>query len=175
MKSTVHATFALLAVAAGMLTAVARNPDPPPAADETSAGELAQWIHDRKPGLLVVDARPAQAGERDRLPGARTLSEVDPGMLDAADTLVVYADSRVDGPAVDALRARSGARRILRLHGGVAAWNEDVLFPVLRADASPRQQREFAPRALLSRYFGGSPRLLDPGASAPRGRSRRGC
>lgn len=169
MKVRLHAGLALVA---GSLAAIASSVAPPPAADEISAVELAQWIRDRRPGLLVVDARAAEAFDQDRLPGAKLLADVDADAIGSADTVVVYADARADAGA---LRGLSNAPRVLRLHGGMSAWNEDVLFPVLRADASERAQREFGARASLSRYFGGSPRLLDPGAAPVRGRSRRGC
>jgi len=172
MKRHARAALALLALVLGSLAAIAGSVVPPPAADEVSAVDLAQWIRDRRPRLLVVDARAAEAFDRDRLPGALLLADIDAEALRSADTVVVYADAGVD---TTALRELANARRLLRLHGGIAAWNEDVLFPVIRADASERQQRDFAARAALSRYFGGSPRLLDPGASPARGRSRHGC
>jgi rhodanese-related sulfurtransferase len=172
MKAPSRAMLALLALVAGSLAAIAGGVDPPPAADEVSAVDLAQWIRDRRPGLLVVDARAAEAFDRDHLPGAHLLADVDADAIGLADTIVVYADTRADAGA---LRGLSKAPRVLRLHGGIAAWNEDVLFPVLRADASERARRDFNARASLSRYFGGSPRLLDPGAAPARGRSRRGC
>ena len=167
-----RAMLALLALVAGTLAAIAGGVDPPPAADEVSALDLAQWIRDRRPGLLVVDARAAEAFDQDHLPGAKMLADVDADAIGSADTLVVYADGRADAGA---LTGPSKVPRVLRLHGGMAAWNEDVLFPVLRADASERAQRDFTARAALSRYFGGSPRLLDSGAAPARGRSRRGC
>jgi len=172
MNRHARSILALLALASGTLAAIAGTVAPPPATDEVPAAELAQWIRDRRPGLLVVDVRSAEAFDRDRLPGARLLADIDADALRSVDTVVAYADARAD-PAE--LRGMSNVPRVLRLHGGIAAWNEEVLFPVLRADASARQQRDFATRALLSRYFGGSPQLLDPGASPARGRSRRGC
>jgi len=172
MKRHARAVLALLALVVGMLAAIAGSIVPPPAADEVSAIELAQWIRDRRPGLLVVDTRSAEAFDRDRLPGARLIADIDADALRSADTVVVYADAGADAAA---LRELSNVPRVLRLHGGIAAWNEEVLFPVIRADASERQQRDFAPRAVLSLYFGGSPRLLDPGASPARGQSRHGC
>lgn len=171
MKTYFHATAALFALVVGTLAALAGDVDPPPAADEVSASELAAWIRDRRPGLLLLDLRDVEAFDRDRLPGAQRLPDVGADAIAAADTIVVYADAGNDA----GLPRLSGAARVLRLHGGVGAWNDDVLFPTLRADANARQQRDFAPRAALSRYFGGSPRLLDAGAAPARNRSRRGC
>ena len=172
MKPHFRAILALLALVAATLAAIAGEAAPPPTADEVSAVDLALWIRDRRPGLLVVDARATEAFDADRVPGALLLEDVDADALGAADTVVVYADARADAGA---LRGLANARHVLRLHGGMTAWNDEVLFPALRADANAKQQRDFMARAQLSRYFGGAPRLLDPGASATRGRSRRGC
>jgi len=172
MNGYSRAVLAALALVAATFAALAGDVAPPPAADEVSAVDLALWIRDQRPRLLIVDARPTEAFDKDRLPGARLLEDVDVDALTSADTVVVYADSSADAGV---LRGLSRAPRVLRLHGGMAAWNDEVLFPVLRADANARQQQDFAVRARLSRYFGGSPQLLDPGASPARGRSRRGC
>jgi hypothetical protein len=175
MTRAVHRALMLLALGAGALAAVAGSPAPPPARGDVAAVELAEWIRARRPGLQVLDTRSPDAMWRDRVPGARSAAELATGALDAEATLVVYADRNVDEDTLDALRRRSGTTRILHLHGGVEAWNAEVMFPWIRADASAREQREFAERALLSRYFGGSPRVLEPGAARPHGRSRRGC
>jgi rhodanese-related sulfurtransferase len=173
MSTLARTLLALLALSTGALAAIAGSPRPAPAADEVEASELAGWIRDRRPGLFVLDARSAAAFDRDRLPGARRLADVVPDALHTGAIVVVYADRRVDDAVVESLRGPPGARRVLRLHGGVEAWNEDVLFPVIRADASAARRRAFEPRAQLSRYFGGSPRVLEPGATPSR--SRRGC
>lgn len=173
--STVRVSLALTALALGALAAIAASPLPPLADDEIAAVDLALRLRDRRAGLLVVDARSAHAMAQDRLPGARLLAEVDAAILGEADTVVVYADRDVDARTVDTLRRSPGTRRYLRLHGGIEAWNDDVRYPVVRSDASAAQQQRFELRAQLSRYFGGTPRRLDPGAANGRPRSRQGC
>ena len=168
MKTRARLLLAALATCAGALAAAAGSPVPPLARDEISATQLAEWIHARRPGLVVLDARPAESMQRGRLPGARAVAEFEG---DAGATVVLYGDRRAE----EVPTWRGPALRVLRLRGGIEAWDRDVLFPVLRADASEAQRREFEPRARLSRYFGGSPRVLDPGAKASRVRSRRGC
>ncbi|WP_313919582.1 hypothetical protein [Tahibacter sp.] len=175
MNVNLRRVLVVLALCAGGLAAHVGTPRPPLAVDEVSAGQLAEWIRARRPGLRLLDTRDAQAMERDRLPGARSANDVDPDAIATSDTVVVYADRRIDERTVEMVRHRLHSRRILRLHGGVEAWNAEVLFPVLRSDASAQQQRDFAGRAQLSRYFGGAPRVLDPGATRERTRSRRGC
>ena len=168
MKSGVHSVLVALALCAAALAALAGSPVPPLARDEISAVELAEWIRDRRPGLLILDTRSAQALEAEGLPGARLAADFE---VDAAKTVVLYGDK----PLIAAPSLRGTPQHVLELRGGIEAWNRDVLFPVIRSDASQRQQTEFASRAQISRYFGGSPRVLDPGTQSRRSRSRRGC
>ncbi|MEO8671171.1 MAG: rhodanese-like domain-containing protein [Tahibacter sp.] len=175
MNANLRRGLVLMALCAGGLAAHVGTPQPPLAADEVSAGQLAEWIRARRPGIRVLDTRDAEAMERDRLPTARAANDVDADAIASGDTVVVYAERRIDEAAVETLRQRLHWRGVLRLHGGVEAWNAEVLFPVLRSDASARQQQDFVARAQLSRYFGGTPRVLDPGAAREHPRSRRGC
>lgn len=173
--SIARTALAVTALAAGVLAAFAGNPAPGPAGDEILAVALAEAIRDRQPDLVVLDARADAATAQDRVPGAKLLVSVEINALPADAMVVVYGDATVGADVVDTLRKRAGEHRYRRLHGGIGAWNADVLFPVVRSDAPERQQREFETRAELSRYFDGTPRRLDPGVTAGRPRSRRGC
>jgi hypothetical protein len=67
---------------------------------------------------------------------------------------VVYSDDDVrDAQAWANLSAR-GHRRSYVLSGGMPAWEEEVMAPVLRGDSADYV-------AALSRYFGGAPRVDD--------------
>lgn len=171
---TLHRVLALLALAGGAFAVVAGTPQAPLAADEISAVELAQWLRERRGGLQIVDLR-ADAEAADGVPGA--LRAADAGHAAAAQhgIVVVYAQRDVGADTLAALRLAGNAAQVRRLRGGLAAWQRDVLYPVLRADASPAQRQQFSARAALSRYFGGSPRQLAPGEALPQLRSRRGC
>ncbi len=175
MKINARILLALIGLTAGMLAAVAGAPQRPLGDDEISAIDLARAIRDRQPRLLVIDLRPVDAVETERLPTARALGELELQRLDSAAQLVVYADRDVDPDVIEAVRSQHGARSIRRLRGGVQAWKAEVLFPILRSDAVESQQGEFRKRAQLSRYFGGSPRVIEPGEALERSRSRRGC
>jgi len=175
MTACMHRTLAALALVAGALAALAGEPQPPLAEDEVSALQLAGWIRERRAGLVLLDVRAGVGALHDTLPGARAAVAVDDATMRAADLLVAFDAHGVDRSTVDALRRRAHPQTVLRVRGGLAAWHADVLFPSLRADASPRQRQSFKVRAVLSRYFGGSPRIVEPGASHARGRSRRGC
>lgn len=165
---SVHLILAALALCAAALAALARSPLPPLGRDEISAVQLAEWFRAQRPGLLVLDTRSAQAMARESLPGARPLADFDG---ESVDTVVLYGERQLDA----APPLGGSARYVFRLRGGIEAWNAEVLFPIIRSDASATHKREFAARAQLSRYFGGTPRVLEPGARAERNRSRRGC
>jgi rhodanese-related sulfurtransferase len=174
MRRPLRTMLVAFALVAGALAAMAGTPQPAIADDEIAAVDLAAWIRDPRTPLLVLDLRD-EAEATDRVAGARRLAAVDAAVLDAASVVVVYSRGNMERSAVDTLRARFGDRRYLRLHGGIAAWNDEVLFPTIRDDAPARTQRAFSTRAELSRYFGGSPRRIAPGETATRNRSRRGC
>jgi hypothetical protein len=174
MKRVMRIGLAVLAMACGLASALAGSARPPLARDAVSAETLAQWIRDRQPGLVLLDARAAPASE-EGLPGATALADVGLHQMPENGTVIVYGDGDVDANVLERLRQRLHAQHYLRLQGGTKAWNDEVLYPTLRSDASAAQQARFETRASLSRYFGGTPRQLDPGATAARQRSRRGC
>lgn len=174
MRHSAHKALGWLALLAGAAAAWSGNPLPPPAADEISALELARQLRAQPSGLRLVDLRVDPDSEDGLLPQAVPLTAFQETGR-AGTRVVVYAEQSVDPATADALRARLALPELKRLQGGAQAWADEVLYPVLRRDAPPSRQRAFAERAALSRYFGGSPRLLDPGAVAPTHRSRRGC
>ena len=167
--------WVVAAMAFGLFAAIAGEPRPAPAADEVTALELAGWLRQQRPHLLVLDLRPADAMEGGKLPGARALDQVEPGALGAAQRIILVAEGDIAEADVAALRQRWPGVALRRLHGGLRAWNAEVMAPVIRADAPPAQQAAFARRAALSRYFGGTPQVLDAAALAARPRSRQGC
>lgn len=165
-----------LALAAGLLAGIAGSAAPPLADDEISAVELARWIADRRTGLQLVDLRGQAQFDVDHLPGAVPLALVDAAALPAAGTtMVVYSDDSITPDAVRKRLADRDRQTVLRLRGGLQAWSDEVLFPTIRSDASTARRRAFDEQARLSRYFGGSPRVLEPGMDIGQPRSRRGC
>ena len=163
------------ALALGLFAALAGEPRPAPGADEITAIALAGWLRQQRPGLLVLDLRPADTMQGGRLPGARAVDQADPQALDAAQIIVLVAEGDIDESDARALHQRWPAATLRRLHGGMRAWNAEVMTPVIRADAPALQQADFAERAALSRYFGGTPQVLDAASLAARPRSRQGC
>jgi hypothetical protein len=169
-RTATHHALAVIALVAGLLAAMSGTPY---RAQSVGALELAQWIHDHKPGLCIVDIRDAAAFADYHLPRSeRVTTLVAPKR---GETLVIIDDVRTTNneqrttdngqPSANsnqraAIRELRG-RDIYYLRGGVGEWLADVM--------SPTQPSE------LTRYFGGQPRA---GGGAPQTAHtilRRGC
>jgi rhodanese-related sulfurtransferase len=122
--------------------------------------ELAEWIRDRKPHLRVVDVRAEAEFEEYHLPRAERLTPATTFAPD--DTVVLVAGGSVH------------ARNVYVLRGGVQAWIDEVLNPTITADAAPSARAAYERASIVSRYFGGVPRVVDklPAMHSVR---RRGC
>jgi len=175
MSAAYRHVLIALALTAGIGAAVLQDPLPPLASDEVSAVQLAEWLRAKRPGLQLLDLRPAGASAQAHLPGSRLAADIEFSRVSDGDIVVVYADRGVDHATAQAVQPRAGRARLLRLRDGMHAWSQDVLHPVLRSDASARQQHAFVYRAQLSRYFGGTPRVLESGALQQTHRGRGGC
>jgi len=146
--------------------------------------QLAAWIREGARDLRVLDLRGDSAFESHHVPSAE---RTDFGGLDSLAargdaTLVVYSDDDVRDAQAWANLAARGHRRAYVLDGGMDAWMDEVMEPILRGDSADHV-------AALSRYFGGTPRAAETRAqetkpreepaSAPTGElgepARRGC
>ena len=138
--------------------------------DHVTAIELAEWIRDRKPGLRVIDVRPAVEFAAFHLPTATNLpiESLPSGRFAPAETIVLY--SGAGGHAAQAwvfLRAL-GHERVYFLRGGLAEWVDEVLNPTRPASQSPEEAARFDRVAALSRYFGGVPRVVESATGSDR-------
>lgn len=159
--------------------------------DHVDALDLARWIRERRPGLRVVDLRPLADYERYRIPGAIHLdiTGIDGHPFSADETIVLVSEGGAHAAQAWVFLRAMGLRDVFFLRGGLYDWLEEVINPILPADASPEARAGFAKTAELSRYFGGTPRIAEPGEhvgnwSVPSGKDvadaiertrRRGC
>jgi rhodanese-related sulfurtransferase len=145
--------------------------------------QLAAWIREGARDLRVLDLRGDSAFELHHVPSAE---RADFARLEALAahgdaTLVVYSDDDVRDAQAWANLAARGHQRAYVLDGGMGAWMDEVMDPVLHGDSADYV-------AALSRYFGGTPRARVGGqerkrreepTSAPVGEfgetARRGC
>jgi rhodanese-related sulfurtransferase len=126
--------------------------------------ELAEWIRDRKPNLRIIDVRSEAEFDEYHVPRAERFTSSTTFASD--DTIVLVAGGTVR------------ARNVYVLRGGVQAWIDEVMNPTITADAPAAAHVAFQRASIVSRYFGGVPRVVDrlpaarTNAAAVR---RRGC
>jgi len=184
--------LAVLAAIVGVPTAPARVAWPPKVGGErvdsfvartVDALQLAAWIREGARELRVLDLRGDSAFESRHVPSAERadFAALDTLASHGDATLVVYSDDDVRDAQAWANLAARGHRRAYVLDGGMEAWMDEVLDPVLHGDSADYV-------AALSRYFGGVPRAgvrrhepkqREQPAGAPSGEfgetARRGC
>jgi len=163
----------LLACAAALLGVAALFAGSPyrarHAVAEVSPVELAEWIHDRKPELRVIDPRPAAEFDDYHLPRAENVSPSS-AAFKPTETIVLVAG---DGQGID--------HQVYVLRGGVRGWIDEVMSPTITESASPAERAAYQRASIVSRYFGGVPRVVDKplakssDTAAVKAVRRRGC
>ncbi len=143
--------------------------------------DLAQWLHDRQPGLRVVDLRSEAAYQDYHLPQAKRLTaEEFLASLDSTGSSIVVVYGSGDGlaTATAGTAHEAGYDQVYSLADGVGEWLAEVLRPTLDTSGTLEQRAEVERVAALSRYFGGRPRfgqLSNDSAAVLLARPRRGC
>lgn len=142
-----------------------------PAVAEVSPVELAEWIHDRKPELRIIDVRPQAEFDEYHLPRAENIAAPAPGMFKPSETIVLVAG---DGQGID--------HPVYVVRGGVRGWIDEVMNPTITENAPPAERVAYQRASIVSRYFGGVPRVVDKPlskssdtAAAVKAVRRRGC
>jgi rhodanese-related sulfurtransferase len=169
--------LAILALLAGLSAAFAGSPSPAKPAidvatlarevieekDHVTAFELAQWIHDRRPRLRILDLRSAEEFAELRVPRAeRVTLEALLAMTFAQDeTVVLLSDGGAHAAQAWVFLKARGQRNVFFLRGGMGEWIDEIL--------APKEPSE------LTRYFGGMPRGEDGAAIDAASLRRRGC
>ncbi|HVF40611.1 MAG TPA: rhodanese-like domain-containing protein [Gemmatimonadaceae bacterium] len=177
-----HHVLAVMALMLGGSAAVARVPAPrtdslemaTPSGSDTretryvSPVQLAQWIRDTKRGLRVLDVRDPIQFEEMHIPGAERIDDADHAnnRFSPDETIVVYSDNDNEAARMQTSLRKRGHPQIAILRGGLSAWIEEILNPTLAFNATESAKKKFDRVAELSRYFGGVPRIAEPGEAS---------
>jgi rhodanese-related sulfurtransferase len=140
-------------------------------AQTVDAIQLAAWIREGARDLRVLDLRGDVAYQERHVPSAEAADFARLDTLARRDgaTVVLYSTDDVRDAQAWANLAARGHRHAYVLDGGMDAWLDEVMEPVLRGDSADYM-------AALSRYFGGSPRTAPAEATDEFGEAgRRGC
>ncbi len=149
-------------------------------ADHIDALDLAELIKARKPGLRILDLREGLDTSTYVIPGAVVASmlSLDTIRVGREEQLVLYSDGGAHAAQAWVLLRVRGIRQAFVLKDGTAAWEDEVLSPLLPTVPDDSARTRFQRARELSLWFGGFPRLV-PDESAPasttRSRRRRTC
>lgn len=149
--------------------------------DHVTALELATWIRDRKPGLRVVDVRPAADFTAYAIPTAENipLASLMRTAFQPHETVVLYSEGGAHAGQAWVLLRALGVFNACFIAGGLADWRDEVMSPVLSPGATAEEKQAFAVTAELSRYFGGQPSAVGRACPTPAVATghlrRRGC
>ena len=134
--------------------------------DHVTADELADWILKGRADYRLIDLRDAGPYAEYHIPTAENvpITDLSDYPLFRNEKIVLYSGGGIhSAQAWFLLRAR-GYSGVYILLGGLASWQEDVLFPALPAPDDPESRASFARIAEVSRYFGGTPQTGEPAA-----------
>ena len=123
--------------------------------DHVEADQLAEWIM-LKSSMRVIDLRDSLSFASYNIPTAQLLSmeELLEERGPKEEMLVLYSEGGIHAAQAWMLLKAKGLANVYTLKGGLNAWKEDILFPVLSETASPEERVLFAKRKALSEYFG---------------------
>ena len=149
--------------------------------DHVAPQELAAWIVEGRADYRLVDIRGERAFAEYHIPTAESipLATVADGALGRTEKVVLYGDGGIHAAQAWLVLKGQGFTRVYALLGGLDAWKDEVLFPVMPQDSPPEQQAQFARAAQVAKFFGGQPRTVAapgawPMAIADGGRRSRG-
>ncbi len=128
--------------------------------DHVSPAQLAAWIVEGRADYRLVDLRDSKAYAEYHIPTAESipLPAVADGSLARNEKIVLYGQGGLHAAQAWMVLKGRGYRAAYTLLGGLDAWKDEVLFPVMKERASPEEQARFERSAHLARFFGGEPR-----------------
>ncbi len=133
-------------------------------ADQVPVRAVADDLVKGQAGYRVIDVRGEAAFAAYHLP---TAENIPIGVLGTAslprnERFLLYGDDDVHAAQAWFLLKAKGYPAVYRLRGGLAAWNDEVLRPVLPDAATAEQRRDNDERASVAASFGGAPRVAAP-------------
>ncbi|WP_221031246.1 YeeE/YedE thiosulfate transporter family protein [Actomonas aquatica] len=130
-------------------------------ADQLAVRDLADRLVQGRNDLLIVDVRDADAYATYRIPGAINvpLASLTADFVPRNERILFYSDSELQAAQAWLLMRSLGYDHSYLLRGGLDAWKQEVLFPAPASEnPTPEQTADFAARAAVAKFFGGTPR-----------------
>ena len=153
-------------------------------ADQIAASELADWIIQEKSDFTLIDLRDEKQFQAYHVPTARNLplASLDQDFAPRNEKIVLYSSDDAQAAQAWILLKAQGFKAVYSVSGGLAEWQDSVLFPKKPSNASRELLAAFEKRAQVAKYFGGAaqgaveipvggatalPKLAPPSITAP--------
>ncbi len=129
--------------------------------DKVTAEEIAHWLIDKRPDILLVDIRTTEEYQKYHIPGAINLPLArlfEPESLDQLDqdkTIVLYSNGSVYAAQAWVMLRQLGIESYV-LSGGLNYWVQAILNPKPPGDlVADEEILQYQFRKAASRYFAG--------------------
>jgi len=128
--------------------------------DHVTVQELADWIIQGRTDYRLVDLRSEAEYAAYHVPTAENVpvASLPEYGLGRDERIVLYSEGGIhSAQAWFLLKAKDYPGAYILL-GGLEAWKDEVLYPVMPAAATPQENAVFERAAQVARFFGGGPR-----------------
>jgi uncharacterized protein len=147
-------------------------------ADHVEATELAAWIIAGRADYRLIDLRTRAEFEQYHIPTAVNIpmNVLTESGLGRQEKLVLYSEGGIHSAQAWMLLRAQGYTSVSMLKGGLDAWKDQVVFPVLADNATAAERARDDRLRSISAFFGGQPRSAAavaaganamPGVAAP--------
>ena len=139
--------------------------------DHVTPAELAAWIVEGRTDYRLLDLRSEAEFAAYHVPTAENVpvSALPDFPLLPKEKVVLYSEGGIHAAQAWFLLRAQGHKAVYTVLGGLDGWKDEVLFPVMPADADPQELARFERTAAVARFFGGAPRAASDAAATTDG------
>jgi rhodanese-related sulfurtransferase len=139
--------------------------------DHVQPAELAAWIVEGRTDYRLLDLRSEGEFAAYHVPTAENVpvSKLPDFPLLPNEKVVLYSEGGIHAAQGWFLLRAQGHTAVYTVLGGLDGWKDEVLFPVMPADAGSHDIARFERTAAVARFFGGTPRTASAAAAATDG------
>lgn len=136
--------------------------------DHVTPAELAAWIVAGRSDYRLLDLRSEQDYATYHIPTAENVpvSQLPEFPLLPTEKVVLYSEGGIHAAQAWMLVRAQGHTAVYTVLGGLDGWKDEVLFPVMPAEATAQQRARFEQSAALARFFGGQVRVASEATTA---------
>jgi rhodanese-related sulfurtransferase len=136
--------------------------------DHVTPAELAAWIVEGRSDYRLLDLRNEQDYAAYHIPTAENVpvAQLPEFPLLPTEKVVLYSEGGIHAAQAWMLMRAQGHEAVYTVLGGLDGWKDEVVFPVMPAEATAEQRARFERSAALAKFFGGQARVASEATPA---------